>query len=157
MKKSITLELNEAENNWDEKSAKKRIIEYTTFISSLLIAALFLYAAYIKFKTQGEFVQSLNIAPYLGHFGNAIAWLLPILELIIAVLLFVKRTRLVGLWAAFGLLLLLSAYVFLLINYPIHSCTCLGIFSSLTWDTHLFINLAFTFLALLGLSCIDSK
>lgn len=133
------------------------LYKYISLLSSFILAALFLYAAYDKITDHTEFVQSLNSAPHLNNLGTIIGWTLPALEIIITVLLLLKRTRTIGLWSAFILLLFLTAYVFILIKYPYQPCTCLGIFPNLSWNNHLFINLGFLLLALLALSFTDRK
>jgi len=138
-------------NSWFTHFANS-FASYLPLLISCLLAALFGYAAYTKLAIYSTFIQQLKIVPISSSFASVIAWSVPGIEIIIAVLLLVKPTRLIGLWAAFGLMLLFTAYVFLILyKYTVEPCTCLGIIGQLSWKVHLFFNLFFTLLAMLGL------
>jgi hypothetical protein len=77
---------------------------------------------------------------------------MPGVELIIAVMLLVPKTRLAGLWSSVGLMFLFTAYVFTIPMFFDHNkpCSCGGIISNLSWEQHFWFNLGFTCIALTG-------
>jgi uncharacterized membrane protein YphA (DoxX/SURF4 family) len=158
MKRNIAATLNAEINSTFYSNFKRRFIKYTPVISSFLLAALFLYAAYNKLAIYKTFVSQLKNSPIFGGYENIFSWIVPGTEIIIAVLLLIKRTRLLGLWSSFFLMLLFTVYVFILPHFFSNpGCSCGGIISRLSWEEHFYFNLGFTLLAGLGVSLYSSK
>jgi len=117
-------------------------------ISGLLIF-LFAYAAISKLSTYNLFKFQLGKSPYIDSYASVVAWLLPLTELAIVALLVIKKTRFLGLYASFFLMLLLTIYIYALLHFSNDvPCSCGGVIAHLTWSQHLAFNLVFTFLAL---------
>ncbi len=121
-------------------------------IITALLILLFLYDGLEKFSHLDSFRASLNSFPVVDHLTRLTSWLLPAIELFICLLLFWRRTRTTGLYAASGLLLLSTVYVANLFFSSLKpSCNCGEIIGQLTWSQVLFVNIVFTLLAGAGI------
>lgn len=125
---------------------------YIDIIAGLLIL-LFVYTALSKLDNYSFFLAQLSLYPFIGLFGSTLAWVIPSMELIIAILLIVPAYRTKGLMAALILLIAFTVYLLLMILYtPDLPCSCGGVIQSLTWMQHVFFNCGFimvTFIAVL--------
>lgn len=129
--------------------SKKSVVLFSAFT----LAVLFIYAAYNKLIIYNTFVSQLKSSPITKGFENILAWAVPGLELLIAALLIIPRTRLAGLWSGFFLMLAFTIYIYVLPHFFKHpGCSCGGIISSFGFKEHFYFNLAFTLLGGLGVS-----
>jgi uncharacterized membrane protein YphA (DoxX/SURF4 family) len=113
--------------------------------------ALFAYTGCSKLSHLHGFEMVLNQSPLLHAFAGLLAWVVPIIELMIVALLLLPTMRLIGLVSAFLLLLLLTAYLlYMLVFMPNLPCSCGGILSALSWPQHVFLNLLLMVVAWLG-------
>lgn len=132
----------------------RKFINSKTFVltCSFLLAILFAYAAISKLVIYKTFVSQLNESPIVNGFENILAWLVPGVEIIVAAMLLLPKTRLAGLWCSLMLMFAFTAYVFAIPMFFDHNkpCSCGGIISRLSWEQHFYVNLAFTGLALAG-------
>ncbi len=121
--------------------------------SATLLALLFLYAAYHKLIIYKIFVEQLKESPITNGFQNILAWLIPFIEIVIALALLFRKTRMLGFYSSFFLMLLFTVYVFVLPHFFSSSvpCSCGGIISTFGWKEHFYFNLSFTLLAGTGL------
>jgi len=118
---------------------------------SCLLVLLFVYAAGSKLMDYTKFRVEIGKSPLLTAFAAPVAIAVPIIELVIALLLSFTRTRLLGLYASFTLMVLFTAYIFYILRFsPYIPCSCGGVLQKLNWTTHLWFNLFFVFLAALG-------
>lgn len=121
-------------------------------IISLLYVLLFVYAAVSKLLDFENFRVQLGQSPLLSAFAGVIAWIVPAIELFIALLIVSKRWRIIGLFGALGLMIMFTAYIFIILNYSSFvPCSCGGILEKLGWTEHLFFNLVFIMLAAAGI------
>jgi uncharacterized membrane protein YphA (DoxX/SURF4 family) len=121
-------------------------------IISALFILLFIYTATSKLMDYVSFREVLKTSPLIGNWASTIAWLLPILEISIGLLLLLPKTRLLGLWSSFIVMIGFTAYLVYMIYFtPNLPCSCGGVLKQMTWKEHLILNLAFIFLALIGL------
>lgn len=121
-------------------------------IIAALFILLFVYTATSKFFAFNQFQYTLGRSPLIGKMATVVAWGLPIVELLIALLLFIPRMRRWGLWASFGIMLFFTGYLGYMIYFtPDRPCSCGGVLKQMTWKQHLVFNIGFTLLALLGL------
>jgi hypothetical protein len=126
---------------------KTTIVE---IISSLLIV-LFIYTGLNKLMDYTNFKFTLGRSPFIQHMAAFIAATLPGGELLIAISLVFKRTRLIGLYASFFLMALFTGYIWIMLNYAYDlPCSCGGILAELSWKDHLIFNSIFTLLAMIG-------
>jgi uncharacterized membrane protein YphA (DoxX/SURF4 family) len=120
-------------------------------VISLLLIMLFVYAAVNKIIDFDGFQVQLAQSPLLSSFAAWVSYLVPVSELIISVLLCIQRTKLVGLYSAFFLMIMFVIYIVIILNFsPFVPCSCGGILEKLGWREHLLFNLAFCFIAVLG-------
>ena len=75
-----------------------------------LLILLFVYAAFSKLFDYAQFKIQLGRSPLIASYVGIIVWLLPTIELIIAVMLTAKVTRITGVYSSFTLLLLFTLY-----------------------------------------------
>jgi len=114
----------------------------------LLYIVLFVYAAVNKILDFENFRVQLAQSPLLSAFAGWVAWLVPSLEIVIALSLMSAKFRLPGLYAAFSLMVMFSAYIFIMLNYSSFvPCSCGGILEKMGWVEHLWFNVGFVLFA----------
>jgi len=117
-----------------------------------LLVFLFLYTALSKLVENDLFRNTLRNSPLIGRFATTVAILLPASELFVSTLLILPRTRLLGLYLSLGLLSIFTIYLFYMVNfYPKLPCSCGGVISKLTWRNHIYFNLFFVLLSIIGI------
>lgn len=118
----------------------------------ILYVVLFVYAAVSKLLDFENFQVQLGQSPLLSAFAGWVSWGVPIIELVIALLLLVPRFRLVGLYAAFSIMVMFTAYIVIILNFSSFvPCSCGGILEKMGWGEHLVFNSVFVLLALTGI------
>lgn len=139
----------------------KTNITFITEVIAALFIVLLVYAALSKLLDYEKFVVQIGQSPLLTHYAGFMAWFIPAVEMLIAVLLAWARLRLAGLYAAFALMVMFTAYIIVILNFSEHiPCSCGGVLEKLGWKEHLVFNIVFVLLALTGivlLSKTDSK
>lgn len=121
-------------------------------IIGYLYILLFTYAALSKLLDYESFTIQLGQSPLLSAFAGWVSWLVPALEILIAILLMFTATRFFALLASFTLMVMFSVYIFIIVNYSeFVPCSCGGILEKMTWNQHLAFNLLFCFLAALAI------
>lgn len=120
-------------------------------VISGLFSLLFLYAATLKIFNYQEFKSQLSQAPFLAGFSTLLAWMVPVSELFVSVLLFLPGKRRWGLYASLTLIIVFSVYIIALLNFSSFiPCGCGGILSDMNWDQHLKMNMALLLIAVTG-------
>jgi len=131
--------------SWIKKSLLVEII-------ALFFVILFLYTGIAKLMEFDVFQEQLMDSPILAFAAPIVAWGLPIIEFIASIALFIPKYRLSGLYAAFILMNLFTAYVGILLSISKElPCSCGGIMEALSWPAHLVVNIALIGLALTGI------
>ena len=130
----------------------KRKAALLTAIQAFFIA-LFLNTAASKWFNFREFTHEMKIQPFTEAFKQVLIIGLPIVEVLIAILVFWPAWRRSGLWASLALMLAFTIYIILIkVNYYGRiPCSCGGIISGLSWNGHLVFNLVAISLACTGL------
>ncbi|MEO6733993.1 MAG: MauE/DoxX family redox-associated membrane protein [Ferruginibacter sp.] len=129
---------------------KKQIFIADSISTTVLV--ILLYTALSKLLDYHSFKTALSGLPILKSFSGLIAWLLPVTEILVSLLLFFPATRKIGLQLAFGLLTCFTIYLAGMIWLtPGLPCNCGGMLTSLTWRQHILFNLVFILLSLLGI------
>ena len=128
-------------------NTKSLIVE----IISLLYILLFIYAAASKLLDFENFRVQLGQSPLLSAFASWMSWIVPLTEVLISALLIFRSTRLWGLVMAFGLMIMFTVYIFVILHYSSYvPCSCGGILEKLSWNAHLLFNLLFVLLAFIA-------
>lgn len=117
-----------------------------------LFVLLFLYAATSKLLDYDKFELQISKSPIITEFANILVWLVPGSEIVISIMLLIERTRMLGLFAAFTLMLLFTFYIYAILNFSDSiPCSCGGVLEKMTWNQHLIFNMVFVLLALTGI------
>lgn len=117
-------------------------------VVSYLFVLLFLYAAVSKLLDFETFEVQLAQSPLLSAYAGVIAWAVPGLEILIAVLLTLPKYRIQALYAAFTLMVMFTAYIYIILNFSdFIPCSCGGVLEKLSWTQHLIFNIVFIILA----------
>lgn len=128
---------------------KKRVL--LELVSGMFIL-LFLYTAISKLSNIDGFISVLSRSPLIGEKAPIFAWALPIIEIIIATLLFLPRFRKWGMYLSTMIMLLFTGYIFYMVNFtPDLPCSCGGVLKYLSWKQHLVFNIFFLLLGLSGI------
>lgn len=126
--------------------------EPTAAIISLLFIILFVYAAVSKLLDYQNFTVQLGQSPLLTKYAQPVAWLIPLLETAIAILLAIPPLRISGLYLSFSLMGLFTAYIFTITRFTESiPCSCGGVLQKMSWDQHLVFNIFFMLLAFIGI------
>lgn len=127
---------------------RKIVIE---IICSLLVL-LFIYTGLSKMFNYSEFRLQLGKSPFITRFANPVAWTLPAIEILVALALTFKRTRLIGLYASLFLMTMFTTYIYAMLNYSYDlPCSCGGIISKMSWGQHFWFNAGFTTLSIVAI------
>lgn len=115
---------------------------------SFLLLFFFLYAGLIKLASPHKFQDVIQQSTILKPFAGLLVWFVPIIEITVAVLLFIYATRLAGLYATVLLMLLYNLYLGWMLLFSTHlPCNCGGISEQLSWKGHLILNTCLFLLA----------
>ena len=121
----------------------------TIEIIAILFVTLFLYTGISKWMDYYVFKEQIALSPLLAPIAQGVAILLPATEIIVSVILFIPRTRQIGLYASFILMILFTGYIIYVLNYnPQLPCTCGGFIQALSWHQHLVLNIVLIILSL---------
>ena len=120
---------------------------------STLLILLWTYTGLDKLIRFGESRKSFHNQTFPAELAEVLAYSVPMVELLIALLLLSSVTRW---WGYLGSILLLSVfttYVGLIWvgAFPRVPCNCAGILVSLGWAEHFFLNLGFIGVAVWGM------
>jgi hypothetical protein len=117
-------------------------------IIAALFILLFVYTATSKLIAHNQFLITLEQLPIANLGSTWLSWSIPVIEIMISVLLFIPHLRMQGLKASLVLMAVFTVYVAcMLISSPNLPCSCGGIINKLTWQQHLWLNVALTLLA----------
>jgi len=119
---------------------------------SAVFILLFVYAALSKIQDFQKFKVDLGKSPVLGSFKESLAIMVPLIELIIALMFTVKRFQILALHASFNLMVMFSTYIIIILNFVSYvPCSCGGVLQNMTWNQHLIFNVSFVFLAVFAI------
>lgn len=123
--------------------------EIAVDIISALFVMLFLYAAFTKLLDYEKFRVQIGQSPLLTAFAGFVAWFIPAVEILIAIMLIFSRTRLGALYASFSLMVMFTCYIVAITQFSDYvPCSCGGVLEKLGWTEHLIFNIVFVFLAI---------
>jgi len=117
------------------------------FVSCLII--LWIYTGLNKAIDFENMKLQLGRSPFISSYATIIAYTLPIAELITALLLVIRKTRLIGLYLSLFLMTSFTEYVYFMLKYSYDlPCSCGGVLEKLSWEDHLIFNFIFTVICL---------
>lgn len=123
-----------------------------------LLVILFVYAAVSKLLVFQDFKVQIGKSPMLTTFRDWLVWIVPLLEIGIALSLLSPRFKVLGLYASFGLMISFTTYIIIILKFVDHiPCSCGGILESLGWKEHLFFNSFFIFISFVGILIYSSR
>jgi len=113
---------------------------------------LFTYAAVSKLLDFENFQVQIAQSPLLSAYAGLVSYAIIIIELLIVVLLAVRKWRLAGLYLSFGLMVAFTVYIYLILNYSdFVPCSCGGILEKMGWEEHMIFNVACVIFACLSI------
>lgn len=135
-------------------------MKFTTL--SIVIAhfftILFLYTGIAKLMEIPTFKEQLASSPFMSVFAGYIAWALPVAEILLAIALFIPKTRLVALYVTAALMLFFTGYILALLYTDSQlTCSCGGVIEGLTPNQHILFNGICVILALIGAVSLPKK
>ena len=120
-------------------------------VATYLFVLLFVYAAVSKLLDFDTFETQLGQSPLLSAYAHWVALLVPVSELTIAIMLCITRFRLIGLYGFYGMMVLFTTYIVIILNFTSFTpCSCGGVLEDLGWTEHFIFNVFFVFVS--GLS-----
>lgn len=126
----------------------RKILSTSRQVVIYFFIILFVYAAVSKLTDFENFQVQVAQSPLLSAFATFIAYTTVIGELIIALMLCFKKSRLLGLYLFLAFMTAFTVYIFLILNYsPFVPCSCGGILEKMGWTEHLRFNLITTIIA----------
>jgi len=130
-----------------KKSIKHLLVE----LISAVFVLLFVYAALSKILDFEKFRVELGKSPILNAFTYYVSVGIPLLEILIAMLLTLKKFQHIALYASFTMMVMFSAYIVAILNFSSYiPCTCGGILEKMNWTQHLIFNMVFIILGIIG-------
>jgi hypothetical protein len=117
-----------------------------------LLLLIFGYATFSKlyFFINGNaidvsrFRDEMFINPILRPYASGLAYIVPITELIVCILLAIPKTKLIGYYASLILLCSFTGYlIYTIVTLPSLPFLTGGVVSTLSWNNHLILNIAF--------------
>ncbi|MET7000329.1 MauE/DoxX family redox-associated membrane protein [Chitinophaga defluvii] len=116
-----------------------------------LLVILWIYTGLTKMINYADTRFQMGRSPFIKPIAGLVAVTLPAFEVMVAGLLVFKRTRLLGLYASFFLMLLFTGYIYAMLHYSYYvPCSCGGVLAILSWNQHLIFNIIYTLFALFG-------
>jgi hypothetical protein len=135
-----------------------KVKDRLTVAICLLCVFLFLYTACAKLMNHSRFLNGLYHVEVIGRFAFYISWLVPLAEVLVAILLVIPRTVKLGLYSFLGLMTLFTVYILSMLLWAGKlPCHCGGVIEKLSWTQHVWFNLAFIALAVLALRLLKTK
>jgi len=126
----------------------------TNLIWAICYCCIFLlsYTAYAKIEDHSRFYKGLLNISYIGDYALLISWLVPLSEILIAVLLLIPKMQKLGLYLFAVMMGVFTLYIASMLLWATKlPCHCGGAIEKLSWNQHLWFNLGFIALASLAI------
>ena len=137
---------------------KDKIRNWIPYTVSILLAILFIYAASSKLFDFQQFKIQLGQSPILTAYAHWVAWVVPMVEYVLALALILETFRLRALYGSFALMIMFTTYIVLVLNFSDYiPCSCGGVLEDLGWTEHIVFNLAFVLLAFVAILILEPK
>ena len=126
--------------------------ELITELSSWLLAILFTYTAISKLIDWSGTQSAMYNQVFPIWMADILLILLPVLELLVAVMVLIPSVRRYGLMLSILLMAAFTLYIGIVVTgiFGRVPCSCGGVISLLDWKSHLVFNLVILGLAVIG-------
>lgn len=136
----------------------ERLKTVVTEIISALLILLFTYTGISKIIDHNNFQGVLAQSPLIGWGAQILSWMIPALELIIAILLLIPNKKSNGFFLSSVLMCLFTGYLFYMVLFVPHlPCNCGGVIKQMSWRQHLLFNIFFSAIAIIGYRILVTK
>lgn len=126
----------------------------------VLLVVLFVYTGVAKLADLSSFRNDLNGQVFPPGWVRGLVYLLPALEILVAISICFDRSRLLGLWAASVLMFLFTLYAALVLAgvFKRIPCSCGGVIRRLSWQQHFWFNTCFLAVSIVSIKlCIHTN
>ena len=126
----------------------------SSFYPAFLLGLIWAYTGLDKLIRFGDSRKAFHNQTFPAEFAEILAYAVPTIELLIALLLLFSVTRWWGYISSLLLLTIFTTYVGLIWvgAFPRVPCNCAGILESMGWGAHFYMNLGLSGIAIWGLS-----
>ena len=141
-----------------QRKLEKSILAADVISGAILL--LMLYASISKLLDYNRFKAVLLQSPVIASGGKYIAVIIPSVELILSIFLFMHKTRPKALFYSLILVVIFTLYITIMVltvSRPDLPCACGALFESIGWPYHILINLAIILLCILGLALYQNR
>lgn len=130
----------------------------TAVLASLLIV-LFLYTSVSKLLNMRDFRDSMTSQPIAPWLSYILGRTLPFVEILVAILLYINKTRLLGFIISLGMMVSFTIYIGLGLIHAFSRtpCSCGGVFTQMSWQNHFLFNLLFIVISLAGIILLTAE
>ena len=126
-------------------------------IIGMLFTVLFVYAATSKLWDFQQFKVQLGQSPILTAYAEWVAWVVPGVEYLLALLLLFNGSRLEAFYGSLALMVMFTTYILLVLNFSDYiPCSCGGVLEDLGWTGHIVFNLFFVVLAVVAIVQLEA-
>lgn len=120
------------------------------------LALVFFYAAASKLLEYDKFVVTMGQSAMLSPYANILAWLVPMIETCLTVLLVFEWLRLAGLYGSLALMTMFTTYIYIIQRYAeTIPCSCGGLLEKMDWEAHFVVNIFLVILNIIGIALQD--
>lgn len=120
---------------------------------ALVLALLFAYTSISKLYDWAGTRNAMYNQVFPEWMATLLLYWLPVLELGLAIMLLMPKTRLFALWASLICLISFTVYIGLVLTdvFGRIPCSCGGVISSMGWEAHFLLNLGLVVLTVIGI------
>ena len=131
----------------------------SSFYPAVLLAFIWSYTSLDKLVRFESSKKSFHNQPFPSELSEVLAYAIPTIELLIALLLLFSVSRWWGYLSSILLLTVFTTYVGLIWvgAFPRVPCSCAGLLESMGWETHFWINSLLILLSIAGFGMIKKK
>ncbi|WP_412468083.1 MauE/DoxX family redox-associated membrane protein [Pedobacter sp. KLB.chiD] len=122
-------------------------------VISAAFILLWIYTAGSKLTSFQSYKQEMSLQVFSPGVAGVLLYAIPLLEILAATLLLIKKTNKLGLVLSLLLMLVFTGYIILIISgyFPKKPCSCGGLIKAMGWKAHLIFNIFFLSAAILSL------
>ncbi len=131
---------------------QNKLLIRISILTRYLLIFLFTYTGVSKLVDHENFLTSLLLSPLIRNQALVIAWLVPMMEVLIVAFLLSDKYREIGLMCSLLLMLGFTAYiVYMVLFIKDLPCSCGGVIKELSWSNHILFNSFFILLITISL------